>query len=84
MLIGELVPAFIRWCVRHRSAATVLFYRTRLQRFRKKYHDRDLATLTLLDIDEYLADAGEGMSESTRHHNAVALERLRSARAQVH
>jgi hypothetical protein len=38
--------------------------------------DRELATLTLLDIDEHLADAGKGMSDSTRHHNAVALERL--------
>src|SRR5262245_17888345 len=76
MLIRELVPAFIRWCARHRSPATVAFYRARLQRFRKKYDDRDLATLTLLDIDEHLADAGREMSDSTRHHNAVALERL--------
>ena len=57
MLIGELVPAFVCWCARHRSPATVAFYRTRLQKFRKKYNHRALATLTLLDVDEHLADA---------------------------
>jgi integrase len=29
-----------------------------------------------LDVDEYLATAGSGMSDSTRHHDVVALERL--------
>jgi hypothetical protein len=29
-----------------------------------------------LEIDEHLALAGSGMSDSTRHHNCVALERL--------
>jgi site-specific recombinase XerD len=76
MLIGEAAHAFIAWCSRHRSAATVGFYRTRLRRFWRQYNDRDLATLTPLEIDEYLADAGREMSDSTRHHNAVALERL--------
>jgi len=28
-----------------------------------------------LEIDEYLDEAGSGMSDSTKHHNAVALER---------
>jgi hypothetical protein len=55
------------------------FYSPRLQTFRKKYNDRELATLTLLDVDEHLADTGKGMSDSTRHHNAVALSgRLRT------
>jgi hypothetical protein len=29
-----------------------------------------------LEIDECLADADAGLSDSTQHHNAVALERL--------
>src|SRR5262249_2500215 len=78
MLIGELVPAFVRWCARHRSRAPVAFYRTRLKRFRAKYNDRALATLTPLEIDEHLADVGQGMSDSTRHHDAMALERLQA------
>src|SRR5579863_10719488 len=41
-----------------------------------RLNDRDLAMLTPLEIDEHLALAGSGLSESTRHHNAVALERL--------
>jgi len=32
--------------------------------------------LTPLEIDEHLAAAGMGMSNSTRHHDVVALERL--------
>jgi integrase len=76
MLIGELIHELLGWCSRHRSPATVAFYRTRLRRFCQKYNDRDLATLTPLEIDEYLDDVGAGMSDSTRHHNAVALERL--------
>ncbi len=31
---------------------------------------------TSLEIDEHLADAVAGMSDSTRHHDAVALQRL--------
>src|SRR5258708_31776929 len=31
---------------------------------------------TPLEIDEHLAAAGTGMSDSTRHHDVVALERL--------
>jgi integrase len=37
-----------------------------------------LATLTPLEVDEHLAEAGAGMSDSTKHHNAVALERLQT------
>jgi integrase len=76
MLIGELIKIFYAWCGRHRSPATVAFYRTRLRLFGQKYNDRDLATLTPLEVDEYLAEAGAGMSDSTRHHDVVALERL--------
>lgn len=49
------------------------FYKTRLRQFCRTYNDRDLAALTPLDVDEYLAEAGTGVSDSTRHHNAVAI-----------
>jgi site-specific recombinase XerD len=48
-----------------------------LRQFCRKYNDRDLAALTPLEIDEHLAEAGAGMSDGTRHHNVVALERFR-------
>ncbi len=76
MLIGELVCAFTGWCARHRSPATVAFYRARLKRFCDRFNNRDLASLTSLEVDEHLAKAGEGMSDSTRHHDAIALQRL--------
>ena len=76
MQIDELTDAFHAWNSRNRAAATVAFYRTRLKRFREAYNTRDLASLTPLEIDEHLAAAGTGMSDSTRHHDVVALERL--------
>jgi len=45
-------------------------------KFCRAFNDRELASLTPLEIDEHLATAGTGMSDSTRHHNALALERL--------
>ena len=76
MLIGELVCAFTGWCARHRSPATVAFYRARLKRFCDRFNNRDLASLTSLEVDEHLAKAGEGMSDSTRHHDAVAVQHI--------
>src|SRR5262249_34362590 len=76
MRVGELLDRFLAWCARHRSRATVNFYRTRLRVLRRVHGDRDFATLLPLDIDEYLALADVGMSDSTKHHNAVSLERL--------
>ena len=76
MQIGELVATFISWNSRHRASATVAFYRARLKKFCQAYNSRDLASLTPLEIDEHLAAAGTGMSDSTRHHDVVALERL--------
>ena len=52
------------------------FYRTRLKKFCREFNDRELASLTPLEIDEHLAIAGTGMSDSTRHHDVVALGRL--------
>jgi integrase len=76
MLICDLIDSFQAWNSRHRAPATVAFYRTRLKKFREAYNTRDLASLTPLEIDEHLAAAGMGMSDSTRHHDVVALERL--------
>jgi len=76
MQINELIEKFHSWNSRHRAPATVAFYRARLKKFCQAYNARDLASLTPLEIDEHLAAAGTGLSDSTRHHDAVALERL--------
>jgi len=52
------------------------FYRARLKKFCRKFNARELASLTPLEIDEHLAQAGAGMSDSTKHHDALAVERL--------
>ncbi len=39
----------------------------------REFNDREPASL---EIDEHVAEAGIGMSDSTRHHDAVALGRL--------
>lgn len=76
MLISDLITTFNSWNARHRAPATVAFYRARLKRFCEAYNARELGSLTPLEIDEHLALAGTGMSDSTRHHDVVALERL--------
>ena len=76
MPISNLIETFLAWNSRHRSPATVAFYRARLKKFCRAYNARELASLTPLEIDEHLATAGTGMSDSTRHHDVVALERL--------
>jgi integrase len=76
MLISELTEAFLAYCSRHRAPSTVAFYRTRLRKFCERFNARELATITPLEIDEHLADAGTGMSDRTRDHDAVALGRL--------
>src|SRR5262249_50934093 len=76
MLIAELMDQFFAYCYRHRSPATLAFYRARLKRFGEKYNSREFGSLTSLEIDEHLAAAGAGMSDSTRHHDAIALQRL--------
>jgi integrase len=76
MLIDDLIDEFFTWNSRHRSPATLAFYRTRLKKFSRDFNGRELGSLTPLEIDEHLAAAGSGMSDSTRHHNVVALGRL--------
>jgi integrase len=60
------------------AAATVKFYRGRLKLFRAKYGDRELASLTLGEITACLIEGGQGKSDSTRRHNAVALTALQT------
>jgi len=76
MRIDELIATFHSWNSRHRAPATVAFYQARLKKFCQAYNARELASLTPLEIDEHLATAGTGMSDSTRHHDIVALQRL--------
>src|SRR4029450_7560740 len=73
MTIHELTEEFLAYCSRHRTPATLAFYRTRLKKFRDQFNARELGTLTPLEIDQHLAEAGIEMSDSTRNHDAVAL-----------
>ena len=52
MLAVSLTEKFLAYCSPHRSPATLAFYRARLKKFCDAYHNRDLATLTPLEIDE--------------------------------
>src|SRR5215468_5544417 len=76
MRVDELTETFFAYCSRHRTPATLAFYRTRLKKFCREFNARALASLTPLEIDEHLAKAGTGMSDSTKHHDAVVLQRL--------
>ena len=76
MLIPQVTDVFLAYCLRHRAPATVAFYRTRLKKFCERFHSRELGSLTSLEIDEHLARDGAGMSDSTRHHDVVSLQRL--------
>ena len=76
MLVSDVTEKFLAYCSRHRSRATVAFYRTRLKKFCERFNSRELGMITSLEIDEHLAEAGAGLSDSTRHHDAVALGRL--------
>jgi integrase len=76
MHIAGVIETFQAWNRRHRAPATVAFYRARLKKFCEAFNTRELASLTSLEIDAHLAAAGAGMSDSTRHHDVVALERL--------
>lgn len=76
MLIRELCTRFYQWCDRYRSPATARFYRCRLKRFAQKFGAKDFNKLKPLDIYDFLEEAGEGQSDSTRHHDAVAVTRL--------
>ena len=55
MQINEVIAAFLAYCSRHRSQATLAFYRARLKK--EKYNARDFRSLTPLEIDNHLAQA---------------------------
>jgi len=76
VVVSELVEKFLAYCARHRTPATVAFYRARLKKFCCEFNARAFSSLTTLEIDEHLASAGAGTSDSTKHHDAVALQRL--------
>lgn len=76
MLTGPLIDLFLLTRAQSRAAATVKFYSGRLKLFRLKYAAREFAEITLAEITLHLAEAGQGRSDSTRRHNAVALEAL--------
>lgn len=78
MTVAQLAAAFFAWNERHRKPPTCRFYRARLRLFLAKFSGHPAVSLTSLEIDEYLHAAGEGMSDSTRHHNAVALTTLQN------
>lgn len=84
MTIRELIAAFLAWNSRHRKPPTQKFYSARLRLFLAKFSDRPAASLTSLEIDEYLHEAGQRgrggqpASDTTRHHNAVALTTLQN------
>ena len=78
MLIPELVDRFVAYCQRHKSPTTAKFYKCRLRLFRAAYPQTELSQLKPLDVDEHLGRAGEGKSDSTKRHNAVALEQLQN------
>ena len=78
MLIRELVDTFQRWNARHRADKTVRFYASRLRRFVETFGAREASSLTSLELDEFLFAAGEGLSDTTKHHNAVGVTTLQN------
>ncbi|HEY2250896.1 MAG TPA: tyrosine-type recombinase/integrase [Planctomycetaceae bacterium] len=78
MLVADLVTAFLGWTARHRAPATARFYASRLKEFVRAFGSRAWSTLKPLDVDVYLEAAGQGQSDSTRRHNAVALKSLQT------
>jgi hypothetical protein len=60
MLVSELTDEFLSYCCRHRTAATLAFYRARLKTFRQEFNAREMGSLTPLEVDEHLATAGAG------------------------
>jgi integrase len=93
MLVPALIDAFLAWTGRHRAPATSRFYGSRLKLFRIRFATRefrlaridafDAMGITPIEVDEYLHAAGfrpdgRPLSDSTRRHNAVALQSLQS------
>lgn len=78
MTIAQIIGAFLDYYGRHRKPPTVKFYTARLKLFLAKFGARDAESVKGLEIDEHLHAVGQAASDSTRHHNAVALTTLQS------
>lgn len=86
MVISELIAIFLKHVGETRKPATVKQYRQRLKLFADRFGSRELATLTPLEVEDYLADAGrwpaghphagEQKSPDTRRANAIAFQQL--------
>ncbi len=83
--VGQAVPDAIAWIISRpcRPASATMNWTRWLQwkphvssLIPHAFNSRDLASLTSLEVDEHLAKAGEGMSDSTRHHDAVAVQHI--------
>lgn len=88
MIVKEIFPAFLAYKARHNERTTVRFYDQRLRLFASRFAQRPFCSaesfdrpdtgIMPLEIDEYLAEAGEGLRPTTRAHNVVALRTLQS------
>jgi site-specific recombinase XerD len=83
MTAEKLVKTFLDWNQqqarnRLRSAATVRFYASRLKAFAEYFNGRKWKSIRPLEVNEYLDHAGQGLSDSTRRHNVVALQTLQA------
>lgn len=79
--VQNVVDVFLAWCAQHRSANTHKQYSARLRPFATAFPDREFSTLTPLEIDQFLIDAGKFpdgtlKAPDTRRITAIALEQL--------
>jgi len=58
MTVAETLAAFLDWTAEHRAPATVEFYADTLDTFGARFADRDPASLTPLEIEDWLRSAG--------------------------
>ena len=77
------IEQWLGWCLRHRAASTVKQFRSRLSSLTQRFGDRELSTLTALELDEWLHAAGlrtDGTEKApdTRRNIAVAFEAFQS------
>lgn len=83
MPLRELFTLFVDWCREHRAANTVRHYQSRLRTLLERFGDRDLRTLTPIEVEAWLRAAGRNGDESlkapdTRRANAVVFLRFQS------
>lgn len=76
--VAELVDRYLQWCAQQRSKSTLKFYRSRLAKFRAEFGERPWESLTQIEIEDHLSLVGQAASNSTRHHNVVALNTIQN------